>query len=73
MKKFKEIGEFKELKETLQLGVDMDPASGKMPNITLTEVAAMKLYCDIYMQYQAKRYMEGMVTSMEKEVVEEKP
>jgi AbiV family abortive infection protein len=73
LKKFKEIGEFKELEETLQLGTDMDPASGKMPPITLTEVAAMKLYCDIYMQYQAKRYMEEMASSMEKEIVEEKP
>ncbi|MCL4404954.1 AbiV family abortive infection protein [Patescibacteria group bacterium] len=58
LKKFKEIGEFNDLGEILQLGLDMDPASGKVPNVTLTEVADMKLYCDIYMQYQVKQYFD---------------
>ena len=63
LKKFKEIGEFKELDEAIQMGVDLDPVSGKVPNITLTEVVGIKLYCDIYMQLQAKNYMEQLATT----------
>ena len=63
LKRFKEIGEFKELDETMQMGMDLDTTSGKIPMTTLTEVAAMKLYCDIYIQLQAKQYVEQFAAS----------
>ncbi len=61
LKKFKEISEIKNLEEILQIGIDLNPMSGNIPPVTLTEVAAIKLYCDFYIQFQAKNYVERLV------------
>jgi hypothetical protein len=58
LNQFKSLGDFKELDAIIQTGIDFDPSRGNPPNITLTEVAAMKLYCDVYIQLKAKEYME---------------
>jgi hypothetical protein len=51
----------KELEAMIQTATDFDPALGNPPNITLTEIAAMKLYCDVYIQLKANQSMEKFV------------
>lgn len=55
---YKKIGATKELDEALDLGaaLDADEKRQKQHPITLTEVVAMKIYCDYYMQLKAKEY-----------------
>jgi AbiV family abortive infection protein len=60
LNQFKILGDFKELDAIIQTGIDFDPSRGNPPNITLTEIAAMKLYCDVYIQLKAKEYMEKL-------------
>ncbi len=47
---------FEKLEETIKLGLDLDLRGNKVPKITLTEVIAMKLYCDTYMHLKAVEY-----------------
>ncbi len=56
--KLKEVGELKEIDRTLQLGkmLDEDEKREKYHPITLTEVIAMKVYCDYYVQLKARDY-----------------
>lgn len=60
IKQIGKAGEMKELEKTLKL-VDLleaDPMRQKHHPITLTEVIAMKIYCDYYIQVKAKEYYE---------------
>jgi hypothetical protein len=52
-KQFAKLGDFNDLDKTIQLGLDMDLEKGKAPRTTLTEVAAMKLYTDVYIRLKA--------------------
>ena len=63
LNQFKGVSEAgaKELGAMIQTGIDFDPALGNPPNITLTEIAAMKLYCDVYIQLKANQSMEQFV------------
>jgi hypothetical protein len=66
LNQFKGLGDFKELDAIIQTGIDFDPSQGgNPPNITLTEIAAMKLYCDVYIQLKAKEYMEKFAAKNE--------
>jgi AbiV family abortive infection protein len=67
LKKFKEIGDFKELGDLIQMGIDLEPPPGKPQNITLTEIAAIKMYCDFYIQFQAKQYLEQLASQNPKQ------
>jgi len=59
-KKFAQLGDFQDLDKTIQLGLDMDLERGKVPCITLTEVAAMKMYTDVYIQLKARDYFQNL-------------
>ena len=48
-KPFARLKDFEELDRVIQLGRDMDHEKRKAPSITLTDVAAIKLYCDAYL------------------------
>lgn len=62
MEQYKKIGEMKDLEKTLQLGelLEADVKREKHHPITLTEVIAMKIYCDYYMQLKARDYFENL-------------
>src|SRR5260370_22505471 len=55
LNQYKGIGDFREVDAIIQTAIDFDPSLGNPPNITLTEIAAMKLYCDVYIQLKAKQ------------------
>ncbi len=59
-KQFEKIGDMKDLDKTLDLAtaLEADVKHEKQHPITLTEVVAMKIYCDYYMQQKAKEYFE---------------
>jgi AbiV family abortive infection protein len=59
-KQFAQLGDLQDLDKTIKLGVDMDLKKGKTPRITLTEVAAMKLYTDVYIQLKARDYFKNL-------------
>ncbi len=42
----------------LAISLDNDPEHKKIHNITLTEVAAIKLYCDFYIQMKVNEHFE---------------
>ena len=56
------INEMKDLDKTLDLEatLDADVKHEKQHPITLTEVIAMKIYCDYYMQLKAKEYFANL-------------
>lgn len=56
------IKDMKELEETFALAkaLEEDERRQKHHPITLTEVIAMKLYCDVYVQLKAKEYFEKL-------------
>jgi len=62
-KQFSKLSDLKELEQTIQLGIDLSPTTAARSAITLTEVAAMKLYCDFYIQIKANEYFEGLKNS----------
>ena len=64
---YEKIGEMKDLEETLNLGsaLEADIQRQKHHPITLTEVIAMKIYCDYYMQLKAKEYFENLKEDQE--------
>ena len=55
---FRSLGDFSELDQAVEKGLALEPAPKKSDAITLTDVVTMKLYCDLYMQVQAKKYMD---------------
>lgn len=57
---FKKIGDMTDLEKTLDLGLKLhlDTERKKHHPITLTEVVAIKIYCDYYIQLKAKEYFE---------------
>jgi AbiV family abortive infection protein len=59
---FEKIGDMKDLDKTLDLGSNLEADAGRTKHhpITLTEVIAMKIYCDFYMQLKAKEYLENL-------------
>lgn len=57
--------ELNELKETLELGLAQENDPTKPHNITLTEVAAIKLYCDFYLEKKAFEYINREVPPKE--------
>lgn len=61
-RQFSKLGDFKELEQTMDLGIslDQDAAHQKVHNITLTEVAAIKLYCDFYLHMKANEYFDKL-------------
>ncbi len=61
-KQLEKIKEMKDLDKTIDLGIalDADVRHEKHHPITLTEVVAMKIYCDYYMQLKAKEYFENL-------------
>jgi hypothetical protein len=59
-KQFIGVAHFKELDQAIQVGIDLDPPLGKRPNVTLTEIAVIKMYCDAYVQLKARQYFEGL-------------
>jgi len=59
-KQFSRLSDLKDLDKTIQFGIEMDLQKKKVPNITLTEVAAIKLYCDFYIQMKAHDYFERL-------------
>src|SRR3989344_5915380 len=64
---YEKIGEMKDLEETLNLGsaLEADIQRQKHHPITLTEVIAMKISCDYYMQLKAKEYFENLKEDQE--------
>ena len=59
-KQFAKLGDFTELDKTVQMGLDMNLERGKVPRITLTEVIAIKLYIDVYINMKASEYFENL-------------
>lgn len=59
-KQFAKLGNFTDLDNTIQLGLDMELEKGGVPRITLTEIAAIKLYCDVYIQLKASEYFKNL-------------
>lgn len=55
---FAKLGDLKDLDQTLDLCVSLeqDTEHKKIHNITLTEVAAIKLYCDFYIQMKVNEH-----------------
>ncbi len=61
-KQYEKVGEIKDVEKTLNLGLalEADEKRQKHHPITLTEVLAMKIYCDHYIQIKAREYFENM-------------
>lgn len=59
---FAKISEMTDLEKTLDLGatLEADVKHEIQHPITLTEVLAMKIYCDYYIQLKAKEYFENL-------------
>jgi hypothetical protein len=59
-KQYEKIGEMKDLDKTLDIGLELeaDTMHEKPHPITMTEVIAMKIYCDYYIQLKTKEYFE---------------
>ncbi len=66
-KQLEKIKEMKDIDKTLDLGMalEADVKHEKHHSITLTEVIAMKIYCDYYMQLKAKEYFENLKEDQE--------
>lgn len=66
-KQLEKIKEMKDLDKTLDLGMvlEADVKHEKHHPITLTEVVAMKIYCDYYMQLKAREYFENFKEDQE--------
>ena len=62
-KQFERIGHMRELTKTLDLGCELeaDVRRERQHPITLTEVLAMKLYCDFYVRLKAREYIENVI------------
>lgn len=60
---FKDLDGLSCLQKTIELGMKAESTGAAMPEITLTEVMAMKLYCDIYLILKANEYMKQLVES----------
>ena len=56
-KLFARLDNFDELDRTIQLGLDIDPEKKTASAITLTDVAAIKLYCDVYLRLKASEHL----------------
>lgn len=61
-KQFNKLGELKDLEQIINLGISLsqDIKNQKIHNITLTEVAAIKLYSDFYIQMKANEYFQKL-------------
>jgi|GEM_PF-1682575 len=61
-KQFSKLGELKDLEKTIDLGVsiEQDISHQKIHIVTLTEVAAIKLYSDFYIQIKATEYFNNL-------------
>jgi AbiV family abortive infection protein len=59
-KPFARLDNFDELDRTIQLGLDIDPEKKAAPTITLTDVAAIKLYCDAYLRLKASEHFRAL-------------
>lgn len=59
-RQFAQLGDFQDLDRIIQFGLDMDLEKRKAPRITLTEVTAMKLYTDVYIQLKARDYFQSL-------------
>jgi AbiV family abortive infection protein len=62
LKSFSKLGELKDLEKTIDQGISIgqDVVHQKIHNITLTEVAAIKLYTDFYIQMKANEYFNNL-------------
>ena len=72
-KQIEKIKQMNDLDKTLDLGatLEADVKHEKHHPITLTEVIAMKIYCDYYMQLKAKEYFENLKKDQEDTSVKE--
>jgi AbiV family abortive infection protein len=60
------LSETENLNEYIDLGINLDKAKterGGFPEITLTEVIGMKLYCDLYFLLLARRFMKKAIAT----------
>lgn len=62
--RFSELSTFEEFNKIMQMGIDLQ--NKKVLQITLTEVASMKLYCDFYIQLKASEYFKNMKENKKK-------
>ncbi len=62
MKQFTKLDQSNEFEQTINLGIALnkDVERKKIHNITLTEIAAIKLYCDFYIQLKAAEYFQNL-------------
>ncbi|MCX6755282.1 MAG: AbiV family abortive infection protein [Candidatus Nomurabacteria bacterium] len=64
----KDFPAFKQLEATIQIGLNLKLEQGDLLyNITLTEVVAMKIYCDFYIKLKARDYFKTELTQEVKE------
>jgi AbiV family abortive infection protein len=56
--KFASLEGITELEQTIDLGIKAEKAGATLPEITLTEVMAIKLYCDIYLILKVNDFFE---------------
>jgi hypothetical protein len=66
-KPFARLANFDELDRTIQLGLDIDPGKKTTLAITLTDVAAIKLYCDVYLRFKASEHLRTLSVGLEEE------
>ena len=64
-KQFERLGEMQDLTKTLELGrgLEADMKRERQHPVTLTEVLAMKLYCDLYMRLKAREYCQSLASA----------
>lgn len=74
-KQYEKIGEMSDLEKTVDLAIalDLDEKKQRMHPITLTEVIAMKLYCDYYLILKINEYFKSQNPEIPEKDGVEKP